>query len=91
MPINWAAESATSVPYGEAAQTSHQRVYDHARLGKLLERFQLQEVSYYRRENDGCSWMRVDEAAMRTFSSVHQTEGIVLVRASKPADKIRTR
>ncbi len=79
-----------TVPYGKAAQTSHQRVYDHARLGKLLERFQLQELNYYRCENDGCCWMRVDEAAMRTVSSVHQPKGIVLVRASKPADKRRT-
>ncbi len=76
-----------TVPYGEAAQTSHQRVYDRAGLGKLLERFELQEVNYYRREDDGCCWMRVDEAAMRNISSVHQTEGVALVRACKPAGR----
>lgn len=79
-----------SVPYGEAAQTSHQRVYDYARLRKLLGQFQIEDISYYRREDDGCCWTQAGEAAMRTVSSVHQTEGVALVRTSKLAGRIST-
>ncbi len=79
-----------SVPYGEAAQTSHQRVYDCARLRKLLGQFQIEDISYYRRKDDGCCWTQVGEAGMRTVSSVHQTIGVALVRTSKLAGRIST-
>ncbi|MFQ5817072.1 MAG: class I SAM-dependent methyltransferase [Terriglobia bacterium] len=72
-----------TVPYGQAAQTSHQRVYDASRLKTLLERFKIEQMNFYRREK-GCHWLPAEEATMRTVSSVPRTEGIALVRACKP-------
>lgn len=72
-----------TVPYGQAARSHHQRVYDAAGLEALLERFQIDQVSFYRREN-GCCWLPTQETGMHTTSSVYQTEGVALVRAHKP-------
>ena len=71
-----------TIPYGQAAQTVLLRVYDESRFGLLLDRFEIEQLSFYRREK-GCHWLPAEEATMHTVSSVHLTEGVALVRARK--------
>ena len=74
-----------TVPYGQAAQTAHQRVYDEPSLRALLEPFEVDVLCFYRRQ-DAQQWAPADAAAMRSVSSTQQTEGVALVRARKPAN-----
>lgn len=72
-----------TVPCGEAAQTSHQRVYDVPAVKRLLEHFEIEQLNFFRRERDR-QWLPTDEATIGRVSSVQRTEGVALVRARKP-------
>lgn len=74
-----------TTPFGIATRTSLQRIYDDARLEKLLNGFTIEKKLFYRRQ-EGSYWVESTLKEMHSVSSHLQTEGVVLVRARKPGN-----
>jgi len=73
-----------TVPFGQPGQTSWYRVYDKARLDRLLASFVVQKIEYYVGENRR-DWRPADEAEIARVDSVSPgfTQGVACVVAVK--------
>src|SRR5207249_10462098 len=76
-----------TVPFGQPGQTSWYRVYDKARLDRLLASFAVQKIEYYVGENRR-DWRPADEAEIARVDSVSPgfTQGVACVVAVKASD-----
>jgi SAM-dependent methyltransferase len=75
-----------TTPFGIATRTSLQRIYDEARLERLLQGYTVEKQQFFRRQ-EGSYWVESTLEEMRSVSSHLQTEGVVLVRARKPGER----
>jgi SAM-dependent methyltransferase len=73
-----------TVPFGQPGQTSWYRVYDKARLDRLLASFVVKKIEYYIGENRR-DWRPADEAEIARVDSVSPgfTQGVACVVAVK--------